>query len=334
VIIDLERFVTVERAYWSELESMLNHLEDDVHARLDLAQAKRLHYLYQRASADLAQITTFAAEPETRRYLELLVSRAYGEIHETRDKPHRLAFFKWLFETFPQTFRRNINAFWLSLAVTVAGCGFGGMAVSFDPDAKAVILPFAHLLGNPSERVAEEERASKDRLAGFKATFSTTLMTHNTKVSVLLLALGMTWGIGTMIVLFYNGIILGAVSFDYIAAGETKFLAGWLLPHGAVEIPAILIAGQAGLLLAGALIGRASKASITTRLRQVTPDLVTLIGGVGLLLVWAGLVEAFLSQYHEPIIPYGLKIGFGVVELALLTCFLARSGLSSQSPAA
>jgi uncharacterized membrane protein SpoIIM required for sporulation len=137
-----------------------------------------------------------------------------------------------------------------------------------------------------------------------------------------------------MIVLFYNGIILGAVSFDYIAAGETKFLAGWLLPHGAVEIPAILIAGQAGLLLAGALIGRASKASITTRLRQVTPDLVTLIGGVGLLLVWAGLVEAFLSQYHEPIIPYGLKIGFGVVELALLTCFLARSGRSSQSPAA
>ena len=44
------------------------------------------------------------------------------------------------------------------------------------------------------------------------------------------------------------------------------------------------------------------------------------------MLVWAGLVEAFLSQYHEPVIPYELKIGFGVVELILLILFLSRSG--------
>ena len=80
-------------------------------------------------------------------------------------------------------------------------------------------------------------------------------MTHNTEVSIFTLALGMTWGVGTIIMLFYNGVILGAVAVDYIRAGETKFLLGWLMPHGVVEIPAILIAGQAGLLLASALIG-------------------------------------------------------------------------------
>ena len=63
------------------------------------------------------------------------------------------------------------------------------------------------------------------------------------------------WGVGTIVMLFYNGVILGAVTVDYIRAGQTKFLAGWLLPHGAVEIPSILIAGQAGLVLALALIG-------------------------------------------------------------------------------
>ena len=71
-------------------------------------------------------------------------------------------------------------------------------------------------------------------------------MTHNTQVSIFTLALGMTWGVGTIIMLFYNGVILGAVAVDYIHAGQTKFLLGWLMPHGVVEIPAILIAGQAG----------------------------------------------------------------------------------------
>ena len=64
----------------------------------------------------------------------------------------------------------------------------------------------------------------------------------------------MTWGVGTFIMLFYNGVALGAIVVDYIRDGQTKFLLGWLLPHGVVEIPAILIAGQAGLILAFALV--------------------------------------------------------------------------------
>jgi uncharacterized membrane protein SpoIIM required for sporulation len=195
-----------------------------------------------------------------------------------------------------------------------------------DPEAKSVLLPFPHLQGNPSDRVAQEESQAEDGLAGMKTTFSTSLMTHNTKVAIFTLALGMTWGIGTLVLLFYNGVILGAVAVDYLLAGEGRFLAGWLLPHGSVEIPAILIAGQAGLVLAGALIGWGRRLTLAARLRAVGPDLLTLIGGVGLLLVWAGIVEAFLSQYHEPVLPYAIKILLGVVELSLLTLFLARAG--------
>jgi uncharacterized membrane protein SpoIIM required for sporulation len=129
-----------------------------------------------------------------------------------------------------------------------------------------------------------------------------------------------------VIVLFYNGVVLGAVALDYVRAGQAKFLAGWLLPHGVVEIPAILIAGQAGLLLASALIGRERRGTVRTRLRALSPDLVTLIGGVAVMLIWAGVIESFLSQYHEPVIPYAAKIAFGVVELVLLGLFLGRSG--------
>jgi len=185
---------------------------------------------------------------------------------------------------------------------------------------------FSHLQGDPRERVTREEKAASDRLSGMKGTFSSYLMTHNTKVSIYTLALGMTWGVGTMLMLFYNGIILGAVAADYLLAGQASFLVGWLLPHGSFEIPAILIAGQAGLVLGGALIGWGSRTSATARLRQISRDLVTLIFGVGIMLVWAGFVEAFLSQYHEPVIPYSAKISFGAVELCLLALFLAKSG--------
>ncbi len=44
------------------------------------------------------------------------------------------------------------------------------------------------------------------------------------------------------------------------------------------------------------------------------------------MLIWAGIVEAFVSQYHQPVLPYALKIGFGVCELAGLTAFLTWAG--------
>ena len=123
-------------------------------------------------------------------------------------------------------------------------------------------------------------------------------------------------------------VILGALAFDYIHAGQTEFLLGWLMPHGVIEIPAILIAGQAGLVLAGALVGWGKRISLATRLREVAGDLMTLIFGVGLLLIWAGFIESFLSQYHEPVIPYAVKIAFGCVELLLLCLYLSRAGSS------
>lgn len=326
MIIDLQKFIREERPYWSELEAVLDRLENRPELKLSLSKLERFHYLYQRTSGGLAKINTFASEPNTRIFLESLVARAFGEIHETRRKPHRLAPLNWFFSTFPQTFRKHVRAFWICLAAMLVGSAFGGFVLLADPAAKAVIQPFAHLQSHPSERVAREESAGEDRLAGSKSSFSSHLMTHNTKVAIFTLALGMTWGIGTLVMLFYNGVILGAVAMDYVMAGETAFLLGWLLPHGAIEIPAIVLAGQSGLVLAGALIGWGKPLSLKMRLRRISADLVTLILGIAVMLFWAGIVEGFFSQYHEPILPYEVKIGFGILELVLLILFLARSG--------
>jgi uncharacterized membrane protein SpoIIM required for sporulation len=326
MIVNLERFVAEEQPRWQRLEEMLRLVEEDPWRALSVKEARELHHLYQRASADLARIATFSAGPEIRRHLESLVARAYAEIHSSRMERGHLHLGRWFAQTLPQTFRRHAHAFLFAVALTAAGAVLGGAALAFDPEAKVVIMPEQHLRMNPAERVLHEEQAKTDRFQGRKASFSGYLMTHNIQVALLAAALGMTWGVGTILLLFYNGVILGAVTFDYIMAGQTQFLLGWLLPHGVVEIPAVLIAGQAGFVLALAILGRGSGEPLPERLRRATPDIVTLCMGSALLLVWAGVVEAFFSQYHEPVIPYSLKIATGLVEGAVLWLFLVRAG--------
>jgi hypothetical protein len=78
--------------------------------------------------------------------------------------------------------------------------------------------------------------------------------------------------------------------------------------------------------LAGALIGWGDRTPRARRLRAVSADLVAIVCGAAVLLIWAGTVEAFVSQYHQPVIPYSLKIAFGLCELAALTFFLGWVG--------
>jgi len=328
MIVDLVRFVARERPFWQELEHLLGRLDADPERTLPMEDALRLHYLYQRGGAGLAKLSALPGETALRSYVESLVSRAYGQIHETRGHHWGTSVWRWFTVSFPQAFRRRRREFALSAGLLFLGAAFGAFALRVDPSAKDSLVGFGHLKQTPAERVAKEEKeqSQSDRMAGRKTSFSAELMTHNTRVAILTCALGMTWGFGTTISLFYNGVILGAVAYDYVQAGYTRFLLGWLLPHGSVEIPAILLGGQAGFVLAGALLRRRERRRLGERLRQVTPDVLHLLGGVAILLVWAGMVEAFFSQYHEPILPYDLKIAVGLLELFCLLFFLSRAG--------
>lgn len=336
MILDVEKFIAERRADWDAFEALLNRLESDSRkTRMDIEEVRRFHYLYERVAADLTKLSVYAMEPRTVSYLESLVARGFGETHGTA---RRLPFFRSLVSlvtAFPRTVRRHLPIFLMVVAIFGTGMVFGALALALDETAKPVLMPFPHLLGDPSDRVAEEEAdaAAGDPMAGGKSSFSTYLMTHNTKVAIFTLALGMTFGIGTGILLFYNGVMIGAVMMDYVLAGESVFLAGWLLPHGSVEIPAILLAGQGGLLLGKTLLFAASRKSLGQRLMEIRCDLVVLIGGVAVLLIWAGIIESFLSQYHEPILPYSLKIAFGSIQLAALTAYLALAGRRTEGRA-
>ena len=333
MILDVEKFIELRRRDWDEFEEMVNGLESNANKRLNLEAAQRYHYLYERIAADLAKLSTYASEPRTRAYLESLVARGFGEMHGTaRRLPFTVALAR-LVTSFPQTVCRHFRLFAVVLLLFGGGAAFGAFAIAFDRDAKPVLMPFAHLLGDPSERVAEEEARRGDHLSGAQSSFSAQLMTHNTKVAILTLALGMTFGVGTGILLFYNGVLIGAVIMDYILASETVFLVGWLLPHGSVEIPAILLAGQGGLLLGRTLLFAEGRLKLAERLKKVRGDLVLLIAGVGAMLIWAGIIESFFSQYHEPVLPYGVKIGFGSLQMMGVIAYFLFVGKAQDEEA-
>lgn len=327
MILDLHRFLEASRPVWQELERALEHLENDPDPQWDLARTEEFYRLYQQTSAHLAEVRHLTAERELRGYLEQLVARSYARIY-VRGTGYGggRRWWQWFTAAFPAAVRRHAMALALSVGLFLLGSVFGAAALRIDPGAKAALLPFGHGKTTPSERVKREMEDRGKRISEARGRFSAQLMTHNTQVAFFTLGLGMTFGIGTVVLLFYNGIALGAVAVDYIGDGQAVFLLGWLLPHGSVEIPAILLAGQAGLVLGYALIGWGNRMPRRLRLRAVLPDLVTMAGGVAVLLVWAGVIESFFSQYHEPVIPYALKIGFGVVELAALALFLLRGG--------
>ncbi|MEM9015733.1 MAG: stage II sporulation protein M [Verrucomicrobiota bacterium] len=331
VILDLDRFIAKERPFWEELASLLRLQEEDPDRRPPLDEAKRFLYLYQRTSTDLVKLKTFAGEVETTRFLERLIARAYSRLHESGGESVPFRPWEWLTRTFPRTFRRHWIAFAIACTTFWVGAGFGAGALAINYNLKSQFIPaqFSHLNEKPSKRVEREEKQDFDAFQG-RHSFSAELMTNNTKVTILTMVTGFFWGIFTIILLFYNGTIIGVVMFDYLTDGQGTFLTAWLLPHGSFELPAIFMGGQAGLIIARTMFGWRSNLKLRERFARIRGDLLTLVGGAALMLVWAGIVESFLSQYHSPPF-YPWKIGFGAIQLIALILFLAFCGRRNRT---
>lgn len=332
MILDLERFQAQARPRWRDLESLLALLESRPDRRLNAGEAEQLQELYVLAAADLNRVTHGSLAYELRQYLERLVARAYAELYyapPTRSQVWQPRRWLRIFTAFPETFRRHVRYFVLAVLITLLGCALGGLAVRYDPASVDVLLP-ADYLRNPGQRVHEEEGQGQGRhldSAQTEAAFSAQLIKHNIEVALLAAALGITFGIGTALLLFENGVLLGAVAVHYTRHGFGLFMTAWLLPHGVFEIPSILIAGQAGFYLARLLL----RPREDRNLRQAIREWLVLVAGLAMMLVWAGLMEAFFSQHHAPVLPYGFKVAVAIAELVLLTIYLITIGRSESA---
>lgn len=332
MILDLDQFIQREQPFWDELQDAMRRRDLQPDRETSLEEVQRFLYLYRRASADLVKLKTFAGDVEVRAWLENMVARAYSQLHERRAESIRFRPWKWLTETFPETFRRHGKAFMLSTAIFWLGAALGAVIMAWNPELKTQFIPaqFAHTHETPSKRVAREEKQEFDAFEG-RQSFSTHLMVNNVKVTIMAAVFGISYGLLTILVLFSNGLLIGIIGFDYIADGQALFLAAWLLPHGSWELPAIFIGGQAGLVIGRAMFGWGTNLRMRQRLARIRNDILTLLAGAALMLVWAGIVESFLSQYHGPAI-YPWKIAFGVVQCIVLGIYLIFCGRGGRAP--
>ena len=199
-----------------------------------------------------------------------------------------------------------------------------------------VFLPPEHLQESPRERVARLESMErggnrKINSADMHAAFTVFLFNNNIRVSVLAFALGLTFGVGTLIVLFYNGAMLGSLAALYLLDGQAKFFIAWVGPHGSVELPCTIFAGTAGLMLAARQLRR-SEGSFLSQVRVIRPTLVDLLIGTATLLVVAGCIEGGFSQINEPTITYWFKIAVAITLFGALIAYLFFMPVKEREP--
>jgi uncharacterized membrane protein SpoIIM required for sporulation len=320
-------FLAARADRWEELSQLVDQAEDAGLHRLSVSDAQRLVALYRAASGDLMMARAGAASAEVTDPLNDLVSRAYVVVYRgPRVRLGEVGGF--LLKGFPRLFRKHLAAIALSAMFFGAGGVFGAVGVWVDPTGAAYLVDEQHRDSDPADRVAGEEGGGIAK-AGEQATFSAFLFTHNIRVSFLAFVLGVTFGVGTALVLFINGVTLGSLAVVYHQAGEGLFFWAWILPHGIPELTAVCIAGGAGLLLGRAMIS-APRSGRSAALRRAGPDAVRLVLGLMPVFVVSGIIEGTISQIHEPRLPYPAKLLFALVVASALVAWLARAGRGAE----
>lgn len=317
---DIKNFIEEKRGNWRELEFLLHIIEKRGFTSLTVQQAKRFGNLYRAASTDLIHVKMVSANAEIIDYLNNLVARSYSNIYMGK-KFSIKDMVDFYLVTFPKTFRNNVRFFIAATLLFFVGSLFSFGAMYIDTTAGHYLLKMGHKHLDPRERVEKEERGGQESTDDQRAAFSGMLFTHNIQVSFFVFALGISLGVGTVIVLFYNGVVLGAVAANYHIKGVSLFFWAWILPHGIIELTSIFIAGAAGLMIGWGMIapGRLSfRESVKRRGKQA----IHLMLGLIPMLVVAGFIEGSISQIHEPTLPYWLKIAFALVCGILLYYYL------------
>ena len=313
---DVRLFLQNNRGPWSQLEHLLDLHDSGGLGALSKDQVRDLARLYRKVSADLLLARQLTGQDDTALYLEGLVGRGYPVLYAPkRFKPKTVSTFfshRW-----PRLVARERAYFTTSGAVFGLGFMVALTLTLADPVA------FDHLI--PSEWAASYAERSDDPLAkrfgtmsdAQAAEFSSELMTNNIRVTLRCFVLGLTFGVGTLAILFKNGALLGAIAANFSEWGQALEFWAMILPHGVPEIFAIILGGAGGFILADALL-RPGRQRRSEALRKRGIEALALVSAAVPLLILAGLIEAFITPLSG--IPPAAKLGFaGCLAVGLFT---------------
>jgi uncharacterized membrane protein SpoIIM required for sporulation len=280
---NLERFADERSRRWDELAMLI----DDARGRperLGPAGVLRLGALYREAAADLAYARRrFPGDPVVAR-LESLAGRGRALVYGT--PPRRASLRHFATRGYWRAVAERPAALVIAWVLLLAPAALAWLWAQGDPAGAIGIVP-ADL-----QAAADPPQGGRGLAGADAAAFSTAVMTNNIQVTFLAFAAGMAAGIGTAVVLVFNGAILGVVGGLSADAGNLRPFVDLVTPHGVLEMSCIVVAGAAGLRLGWALVApgpRRRGAALTAEARRA----VLIVLGTMPWLVLAGVVEGF-----------------------------------------
>jgi uncharacterized membrane protein SpoIIM required for sporulation len=164
-------------------------------------------------------------------------------------------------------------------------------------------------------------------IVGIKPLASSAIMTNNMSVGFMTFALGITAGLGTIYMMAFNGLLIGVVGMACFLSGMSLQLWSFVAPHGVLELPAIFIAGGAGLGVAQGLLFPGVLPRRDSLARAGLEAVQLLLGTVPILIV-AGLIEAFVSPTSLAV---PLKFSMAACLFVLLNAYLFGMGRKDSS---
>ncbi|MEJ2009302.1 MAG: stage II sporulation protein M [Acidobacteriota bacterium] len=284
-------------------------------AALPYHELQELALLYRQVAADLARVREDSSTRRLSDYLNQLLARAHNLIYMGRRSSSRgiLVFYRRIF---PSVFRKNLTYAAIAAILFAAGAIAGLLICLADPSFQRFFL------GPAMTSTIDHHKMWTHSIVAIKPLAASGIMTNNLTVSFAAFAFGITGGLGTIYLLLTNGLMMGVISAACWQAGMSSQLWEFVAPHGVLELPAVFIAGGAGLLVARGLLfpGNLPRRDA---LVHYGGQGVRLILGIIPVLVVAGTVEGFISPSPFPAVA---KFAVSATLATLFIVYLAYAG--------
>lgn len=280
-------FVKQNKDKWAAFENVLNNK-----SRL---HPDELSDLYIEITDHLSYAKTFYPNSNTQYYLNSLASQAHQKIYKTkRESKNRIVSF-WKSE-FPSMFHQHHRELLISFLVFTFFAVVGAFSSANEGDFVRSIL------GNGYVNMTLENIEKGDPMAVYKQQGEFNMFLgitiNNIKVAIYAFAYGIFLGIGTLMVLLQNGIMLGSFQYFFYEKGLLWESARTIWIHGTIEISVIIIAGCAGLVLANGILFPGTYTRLESFKRGVKNGLKIMTSTIPFFIV-AGFLEGFVTRHTE-----------------------------------
>jgi uncharacterized membrane protein SpoIIM required for sporulation len=269
--------------------------------------------LYRQVAADLSVLRQDKTARTYALHVNQLMARAHHIIYSGQ-KTSLLTLFRFLRDEYPAIFQQQIGYVLASLLVSLAWGLLGAALTAARPEF------MRHFVGPQMIATMERHEMWTHSIVGVAPMATSAIMTNNLSVSFVTFAGGILFGLGTFFYLYVNGMMLGVIAAACHQYGMSVALWSFVAPHGALELPSILIAGGAGFRLGDAMLFPGAlrwKESVA----QGGIEATRLVSGIIPLLIIAGCLEGFVSPSQAPV---WLKFTIGGLLFTLLLVWLFR----------